>query len=115
MPNAILLLTGNIYVTRGLYRKLASDHLLAATLAHKMGHAVAQDGRQPRGGSDIRLQRELAADRFSLQLLEAAGYDSQALGQLLALIENHQPRGWGSRKIAAATDACLSASTIPNR
>lgn len=100
-PNAFSLSSGQVYVTAGFYRMLATDDLLAAALAHELAHVEAQDGRKPIATAEEQLERELAADRGAAVYLEAAGYDADALVALLRLVADEQKPGWVRDRIEA--------------
>lgn len=94
-PNAFSLPGGLIYVTRGLYRQLRTDDLLAAVLAHEFAHLEAKDSLKPPCKTpDEALARELSADRLAAGYLFRAGYTPQALVDLLRCVEEQQPPGW---------------------
>ncbi len=93
--NAFSLPGGRIYVTAGLYRKLNTDRLLAAALAHEMAHIAAKDSFKPKCRDlDQALQRELAADLLASRFLINAGFDGSALADCLLLVKDELPQGW---------------------
>ncbi|MBN1490144.1 MAG: M48 family metallopeptidase [Phycisphaerae bacterium] len=94
--NALALPGGLVYVTRGLYERIGrSDALLAAAIAHEMGHVIHKDGLKPRCGTvDEAIDRETRADRYGARLLVAAGYPSHAMAELLELTRDVHPAGW---------------------
>src|SRR5690606_7299462 len=58
---------------------------LAVVLGHEIGHALAGDGRVPKGDR-ARRAAEVAADRTGLALLVRAGYDPGAQADFLATL-----------------------------
>lgn len=99
--NAYSFSCGCLYITRGLYRELDSDSLLAAILAHEMGHVVAQDGKRPCSDGVCQLEREIAADRKAAAYLRRTRYSPQALRRAILLLRQEQPDGWAERRLAA--------------
>ncbi len=102
--NAFSLPGGLIYITRGLYeRRLGDDTgLLAAVVAHEMGHVVRQDSIKRRGpGTREALNREVCADRCAARYLAEAGYGARCLDDLLRLIKDIQPEGWAAARLEA--------------
>lgn len=114
---AYSLTDGRIYVTRGLYRLLAADELLAAVLAHELAHIMAGDGEMPAAlTSTIRLRREMIADRRAADLLSNAGWPPNALIRVLHITRDaHPKRLWHARIVALDRYlATASASTQSN-
>jgi predicted Zn-dependent protease len=106
---------GRVYISDGTVRSCESESELAAILAHEMSHQLlghfctpgassderwwqdgARRGRETAVGS-VSLQvdpdRELAADRFALGMLERAGYDPTASLRIAARVQREMPRG----------------------
>ncbi len=98
--NAYSLSCGCIYITRGLYDQLATDDLLAATLAHELAHVAGRDGRKPCLSPQVQLQREIIADRTAVNLLNGSGYRPRSMLTIVKLLEDEQPPGWASRRLA---------------
>ena len=99
--NAVSLPGGRIYITRGLYRRLATDSLVAAVLAHEMAHLASKDSLKPRCRDlEESLNRELSADTRGAGYLEAAGFRPAALVELVYLIKDGQPAGWVAARLA---------------
>ena len=97
--NAVSLPGGYIYVTLGLYRDLLSDDLLAATLAHELAHLAAKDHfQQTPCKPDHALRKEQRADSAAVALLDAAGFDSRVLVDLVFLVSDAQPPGWAAAR-----------------
>jgi predicted Zn-dependent protease len=99
--NALSLPTGRIYVTAGLYKQLDCDELLAAALAHELAHIVSKDGLRPRSCLQGQLDKEIAADRLGARFLARAGYNPQAMADLVRLLETQQRPGWAQERAAA--------------
>ncbi|MCO6438291.1 MAG: M48 family metallopeptidase [Phycisphaerae bacterium] len=100
-PNAISLPGGRIYVTLGLYERLRSDALLAAVIAHEMAHLAAGDHFAERSaGADAALAVEIRADVQAARYLIAAGFDADALIDLLEIIRHDQPTSWADARVA---------------
>ena len=100
--DALSLPGGYIYITCGLYERLRSDDLLAATLAHEMAHLVHKDHFKPRScGLDQALCKEKHADACAVVLLERAGIPAGALSALMRVIDDVQPDGWANARIAS--------------
>lgn len=99
--NALSLPSGKVYLTQGLYERLATDDLLAAALAHELAHIVRGDGLRACTGDDEQFAKECAADRCAFRCLAAAGYDTEAVATLLWLLENEQKLGWARARVAA--------------
>jgi Zn-dependent protease with chaperone function len=104
--NAFALPGGHIYVLEGMIDEVESVDELAGVLGHEMGHVAHRDGMravlQAYGLTYLfsmlppellrtrdllqfsySRERELAADRYSVGLLEKAGADPRAAGTLL--------------------------------
>lgn len=105
--NAFSLPGGLIYVTRGLYERVGSeDGLLAAVIAHEMGHVIHKDSLKPKPGNIAEaLHREMAADRMGTELLLAAGYPPGGLPELLRVIADVQPSGWANARLDYLAEA----------
>ncbi len=100
--NAFSLPGGRIYVTCGLYTRLAKDEMLAAVLAHEMAHVVARDHFKPSCGTPGEaLGREIAADRMGVAYLRAVGIPHEAMIRLVRTIREAQPLGWADGRIDA--------------
>lgn len=106
--NAYSLSCGCIYVTRGLYGDLVTDDLLAAVLAHEMAHVVERDGRKPPAEPPVHLQREMTADRYAAGYLREAGYRSESLPAVIALLKQDQPSGWAEARLARLRDPLMT-------
>lgn len=99
--NAVSLPGGRIYITLGLYRRLSSDDLLAAVIAHEMAHLAAGDHFADRPvDCHAALAIEMRADEWAAQYLRAAGIPTSALRELLALIHHEQPANWAEGRSA---------------
>lgn len=99
--DAVSLPRGRIYITRALYAQLSTDDLLAAVLAHEMAHLEAKDHLAPRAANPTcALSIELSSDVRATQLLEAAGFRSAALVDVLRLVACAQPADWANVRIA---------------
>jgi Zn-dependent protease with chaperone function len=122
-PNAIALPGGHIYVDDGLIAKAQMPDELAGVLAHEMGHVAHRDGTRTvlqtaglsflfgmmlgdfvGGGAVVIAARtvlkssysrraETAADAYSVQLMQKAGGDPHALGDILARIVEDKDQG----------------------
>jgi Zn-dependent protease with chaperone function len=122
-PNAIALPGGHIYVDDGLIDKAQTPDELAGVLAHEMGHVAHRDGTRTvlqtaglsflfgmmlgdfvGGGAVVIAARtvlkssysrraETAADAYSVQLMQKAGGDPHALGDILARIVEDKDQG----------------------
>ena len=98
-PNAVSLPGGYVYITRALYAELSSDDLLAAILAHEIAHIACRDHFKPvPRDCDQALAKELSADAYAVTLLDASGFDSLALVDLMRLIRDVQPAGWADAR-----------------
>jgi len=114
--NAVSLPGGYIYVTQGLYRDLGSDALLAATLAHELAHLAAKDHfKQLPRGRDQALKKEQSADAGAAALLEAAGFSSHVLIDLLVLVGEDQPPGWAKARADLLRDSTHHSDNVPSR
>jgi len=114
--NAFSLPGGLVYITRGLYeRRIGEDNdLLAAVIAHEMGHVVRKDSLRPTcHDSREALDREMAADRCAARYLVKAGYDIRCLIDLLRLIKDVQPPGWYTARIEALSSVDLVSDDQP--
>ncbi len=111
--NAFSLPGGLIYMTRGLYERIGSEErLLAAVIAHEMGHVIHKDGLKPKPGTTAEaLQREMAADRMGTKLLVAAGYPPEGLPELLRVIADVQPTGWANARLDHLADTSRPQTT----
>lgn len=89
-------LPGYIYITRGLYERLGGrEELIAAVIAHEMGHIEHKDSLRSQGvSSGEALEREVDADLAAARRLQDAGYSPEAALRVLALIRDVQPEGW---------------------
>ncbi len=97
--NAFAIGGGRIYVSDGAIETCRTEAELAAMLAHEMGHELAGHFRRsgaeadpnepqtPPGASHLRIgsvtqeldpAKEIEADRVSIRILQAAGYDPRA-------------------------------------
>jgi Zn-dependent protease with chaperone function len=122
-PNAIALPGGHIYVDDGLIAKAQTPDEFAGVLAHEMGHVAHRDGTRTvlqtaglsflfgmmlgdfvGGGAVVIAARtvlkssysrraETAADAYSVQLMQKAGGDPHALGDILARIVEDKDQG----------------------
>lgn len=98
-PNAVSLPGGYVYITGGLYAELSSDDLLAAILAHEIAHVACRNHFKPfPRDSDQALDKELPADAYAATLLDASGFDSMALVDLMLLVRDVQPAGWAKAR-----------------
>ena len=114
--NAVSLPGGYIYVTQGLYRVLFSDDLLAATQPHELAHLAAKDHfKHPPRGRNQALKREQSADAKAAALLEAAGFHSQVLIDLLVLVGNDQPPGWARARANLLRNSTHHSDTVASR
>ena len=99
-PNASSLPGGRVYLTRGLYNRLDGDEQLAAVIAHEMAHIVARDHFKPRCTSCAQaIDREEHADRKAAEYLCAAGFDPQAMVDVVELVADVQPAGWAESRV----------------
>jgi len=104
--NALSLPAGRVYVTRGLFARLADDDRLAAVLAHEMAHLACRDSLKPLHGPPRRrsdpkhaLTKELAADARAGDYLRRAGFPPSAMTQVILLIRDFQPPGWAEARL----------------
>jgi Zn-dependent protease with chaperone function len=77
-----------IAITYGLLMDCRSEDELAAVLGHEIGHLVSSKIKDPNASGEqksIRLKhlKEYKADRFSIRLMQKAGYSPDALGRTL--------------------------------
>lgn len=98
-PNAFSLSSGTVYVTRGLYSRLETDGLLAAVLAHELGHISAQDSLRPCPSAAHQLHRELAADRQAVRILQDSAFDPRTLAEALLAVRDFQPPSWREARL----------------
>ncbi|MDZ4289179.1 MAG: M48 family metalloprotease [Prosthecobacter sp.] len=96
--NAFALPGGQIFITEGLYRLLGSEDQLAGVLAHEIGHVVGSHSAadKPLTGSaqevaNLREMKyssddELGADRLGVLYLAAAGYQPQAMFEVMGIL-----------------------------
>lgn len=111
--NAVSLPAGYVYITRGLYERLSSNDLLAATLAHEIAHIVRRDHFKPvPRGSDQALDKELSADSYAAKLLDEAGYNTSALIKLILLVKEAQPDGWAETRAASLMHQLSDSSNL---
>ena len=93
--NAFSLPPNRVYLTRGLYDRLQTDDQLAGVIAHEFAHLLVRDHFKPAACTcDEVLAREVAADRRGVDLLCAAGYESEALVEVVHIVADCQPAGW---------------------
>ncbi|MCP4593263.1 MAG: M48 family metalloprotease [bacterium] len=112
-PNAISLPGGRVYFTYGLYRRITSDHQLAAVLAHEMAHIVMRDHFKPRCGSCAEaVSRETLADLRAAQYLRRTGIPCEALVEVIQLVADVQPPGWAESRINALAAFRRETSTV---
>lgn len=124
---------GRIYVSDGALNACRDDAEFAALLAHEMGHQIAGHFRKPQAPSrrsdeqsrlpmgSLRLaldpSNELEADKISIELLRAAGYDPRAALRVAkrALEQSEAQSGhpWSKPRIAILTQ--LLADILPSR
>lgn len=97
--NALSLPGGSIYITRGLYARLATDELLAAAIAHELAHVAARDGLTPCRTDEARLAREIRADDRAAGYLVGAGFNPRALLEVLATVEDELKPGWAKARM----------------
>ena len=98
--NAVSLPGGRVYLTRGLYDRLASDEQVAAVLAHEIAHIESKDHFKPRCSSTAEaIEREKSADAGGLEYLQNAGIDCRPMIEVLRLIPDVQPKGWSDSRI----------------
>ena len=115
-PNAVSLPGGYIYITQGLYRELSSDDLLAATLAHELAHLAGKDHfKHPPCGRDQALKKEQLADAKAGAMLDAAGFNSQALLELLVLVGDVQPPGWMNARANSLRNSTHHSDKVASR
>ena len=87
-------------MTRGLYRQLPTDELLAAVIAHEMAHIVARDHFKPSCATPGEaLDRETAADRMGVAYLRAADIPPESMIRLIRRIRAAQPLGWADSRV----------------
>lgn len=129
-PNAFAIGDGRIYVTEGVIAACDDEAEVAAILAHEMGHELAGHLRPRRepdrlfggwlGGDEpvqsvgsvlqpLEPEKELEADRWSISILQRAGYDPWAALSIAERLAGHTDRGsehFGeARRIARLRDA----------
>ena len=98
--NALSLPGGRIYITQGLYRRLQSDELVAAVLAHEMSHIVSKDHFKPRCSCPGEaIEREIDADRGGAEFLRRAGIEPEAMIDAVRIIADVQPPGWSDTRV----------------
>ena len=104
--NAFSLPGGLIYLTDGLYRRIGeNDDLLAAVIAHEMGHVVHKDSLKPRCRNVAEsLDREISADGAAVRYLRLARYPTECLTNVLWLIRDAQPTGWAQIRMERLAD-----------
>ncbi|MFP5410565.1 MAG: M48 family metalloprotease [Gammaproteobacteria bacterium] len=99
--NAYSLPGGYVYVTRGLLAYLNSEAELAAVLAHELGHVLARHGSAPAGAETDTLrqavmtnrasgygrEREFEANSLGAETLARAGYNPQALLDVMSTLK----------------------------
>ena len=80
--NAMAAPGGFIFISKGLLRRCASEEMLAAILAHEVGHVCARHGLQS-------IKKSRLIDAFRLIGTEAAQrYGSEQLAQLTSIFED---------------------------
>jgi predicted Zn-dependent protease len=95
---------GRIYVSDGAVRACETESELAAILAHEMAHQIlghfCEAGGGGRGRSSVGSislsidpSKELAADRFGLDLMARGGYDPRAALSIVRRVQSGTPRG----------------------
>ncbi len=104
-PEAYSIGDGRIYVSDGSVRACETESELASILAHEMSHQLlghfCEEGTGSRGrersvGSvSLRFDgaRELAADRFALDLIARGGYDPRAALSIIRRVQRGTSRG----------------------
>lgn len=99
--NAFSLPGGYVYVTRGLLAYLNSEAELAGVLGHELGHVLARHGSASTGADTDTLrqalaasraggygrERELEANRLGAEILARAGYNLQALPEVMGTLK----------------------------
>lgn len=117
--NAFSLPGGQIFLTTALFSQLKTDDQIAAVIAHQMGHVIARHGAEfiakqgmPQGvapNADIAAANNLPvetmvplldykydenqeneADKIAVKYLQQAGYDPQALAEVIQLLVSGQ-------------------------
>jgi predicted Zn-dependent protease len=100
-PNAFVLVSGHLYVTRGLLDVICDDAELAAVVAHELSHFDDPEAFYAQGLSlSERLEIEAGADEAAVDLLLDASFDPVALARMIARLTNDQPEGWAERRCA---------------
>ncbi len=98
-PNAYVLISGHLYVTRGLLDVICSESELAAVVAHELAHFADLEAFYARGLTlSERLEIEANADETAVGLLLDACYDPSALSQIIAKLIDDQPQGWAEQR-----------------
>lgn len=100
-----LVIPGHLFVTKGLYDRLATDDQLAAVISHELGHL--DKGHcivRPGALAGPSLKREMEADAFATHLLSRAGYDPLALRDVLHELDSNRDVAWTARRVARISD-----------
>jgi predicted Zn-dependent protease len=126
---------GRIYVSDGALNACRDDAEFAALLAHEMGHQIEGHFQEPQAPSrrsdgqshlpmgSLRLAldpgNELEADKISIELLRAAGYDPRAALRVakrtLEQSEAQSGHPWSNGRIALLRQLLADISPYPSR
>jgi predicted Zn-dependent protease len=100
-PNAFSFSDRRIYLTSGLWPYLETDDLLAAIIAHELGHLIACHGQASDRCEQDRLSCEIEADRIAVHFLASADFDTEALPTLIRALADVQPPSWADSRVRA--------------
>ncbi|MDX2096021.1 MAG: M48 family metalloprotease [Alphaproteobacteria bacterium] len=91
--NSYALASGDIYLTTALLNRMQTEGQLAAVLAHAAAHVIAGDALFPVEAEALALPawqhtttQEAAADALAVTLMGQAGYDPNALNDMLGVL-----------------------------
>lgn len=122
VPNVFSVGGGDVFLTEGLILAAENEHEIAAVIAHEMAHELeghfCPSSEEPRGDEEthrvgnmvqvINAEHERAADRRAVALLQAAGFDPQALVTFTRRQANEHPDAVARQVLAERLDSLVN-------